>query len=382
MERVHFEQEQMLDELKDLVEKGVFTVKETKEIVRRRTAFETALVRRVSKKTDFLRYAAYEMSLEELRRKRVERLKIPTTPATISSYSLVRRQFHIFERALKKFKADVGLWIQYIKLAQREGARALVGRICARAIQLHPGTPSLYILAASHELKAGQSPAAARALLQRGVRMNKESVEMWREWVRLEMVFVESLRRRWEVLGIVEGPTTISAGGQKNGKGKVKGGEADEETGEGETEVEKQAEKDDDAGAAARKEIMEGAIVKTVISSAAAAVPKMSLFREVERVVEEHPASAGLREAVLGHLYGVVRSTLGGDAEAVGMLAGRHVKGLTSLRGVEVVEALQLANEEYLRSGLEREHGEFVKEWCLKDIDEALKKYLVCSKKD
>ena len=53
-------------------------------------------------------------------------------PPSISDYALVRRQFHIFERALKKFKSDVGLWVQYIELAKREGARALVGRITAR----------------------------------------------------------------------------------------------------------------------------------------------------------------------------------------------------------------------------------------------------------
>jgi U3 small nucleolar RNA-associated protein 6 len=44
----------------------------------------------------------------------------------------VRRQFQIFERALRKFKSDVGLWTQYIQTAQRAGARALVGRITAR----------------------------------------------------------------------------------------------------------------------------------------------------------------------------------------------------------------------------------------------------------
>jgi len=42
--------------------------------MKKRTAFETALVRRVAKKADFLRYASYEMRLEQLRRKRVERL--------------------------------------------------------------------------------------------------------------------------------------------------------------------------------------------------------------------------------------------------------------------------------------------------------------------
>lgn len=58
---------------------------------------------------------------------------VRSTPS-ISDYALVRRQFHIFERALKKFKSDVGLWIQYIELAKKEGARSLVGRISARFV--------------------------------------------------------------------------------------------------------------------------------------------------------------------------------------------------------------------------------------------------------
>lgn len=45
-----------------------------KAIIRKRTTFEIALVRRIAKKGDFLRYAAYEMQLEALRKKRLERL--------------------------------------------------------------------------------------------------------------------------------------------------------------------------------------------------------------------------------------------------------------------------------------------------------------------
>lgn len=119
-----------------------------KQILKKRTQFETALVRRVARKGDFLRYAAYEMGLEQLRRKRLQRLSmcsdlrlvlylrhypdLPKLKSTLSDYSLVRRQFQIFERALKRFKSDVALWIQYIRVAKREGARALVGRITAR----------------------------------------------------------------------------------------------------------------------------------------------------------------------------------------------------------------------------------------------------------
>lgn len=150
-------------------------------------------------------------------------LELPPGPATISDYALVRRQFHIFERAVKKFKSDVGLWVQYIEVAKREKADALVGRIIARcvcvcvcrlvivlkkedrALQLHPQESGLYIMGATHELDQ-LSPSGARTLLQRGIRMNGDSMDMWTEYVKMEIGFIERLRRRWEVLGVeVEG---------------------------------------------------------------------------------------------------------------------------------------------------------------------------------
>lgn len=137
----------------------------------------------------------------------------------MSDHSLVKRQFQIFERALKKFKSDVDLWIQYIQVAKREGARTLIGKVVARydmkisgrdgmtltcayrALQLHPNVPALYILGAAHEVE-NQSPSAARTLLQRGLRVNKESIELWTEYVRMEIGFAETMGRRWSVLGI------------------------------------------------------------------------------------------------------------------------------------------------------------------------------------
>ncbi|THH15630.1 hypothetical protein EW146_g4874 [Bondarzewia mesenterica] len=314
MEKVQFQQEQMLSELKDLVQKGLFT--------------------QVAKKGDFLRYAAYEMGLESLRKKRVERLNLPPSPPSISDYALVRRQFHIFERALKKFKSDVGLWVQYIQVARREGARALVGRITARALQLHPKTPALYILAASHELEH-LSPSAARTLLQRGIRLNPDSVEMWREYVKMELGFVEGMRRRWDLLGI-----------KLDAKGKGKERDADIDRGDdGEQEHAEAMDVDDEVdGDAARQEIMNGVIVKSVISSAAK------------------------------------------DPEAVKLHATRSLA--PNLAGETLIEALKKANEELLHAvkdggsnsqGLCEAYADFVKEWCQKTMDDHLKVYLITS---
>ncbi|KAF9467295.1 U3 small nucleolar RNA-associated protein 6-domain-containing protein [Collybia nuda] len=380
MERVQFQQEQMLDELKDLVEKNLFTQKETKQIMKKRTAFETALVRRVAKKADFLRYASYEMGLEQLRRKRIERTKSGPSPPTVSDYAFVRRQFHVFERALKKFKSDVGLWIQYIQVAKREGARALVGRITARALQLHPNQPALYVLAASHELDH-LSPSAARTLLQRGIRLNADSVDMWREYVRMELGFVESLRRRWDVLGI---------NAQLSDKGKGKADDLDDPSyrimgGRHETEPIQDSDMDEEVeGAQARREIMQGAIVKSVITSAVKALPKIELFEALNTLLLEYPTQPSVRAVVMDHLYELLRCTLPDNAGAIKLLANRFL--VPELKGEAFVDGLRSANEEMMQSVGEgrrepalQAYAAFIEEWCGAAIDVNLKQYLILS---
>jgi U3 small nucleolar RNA-associated protein 6 len=123
-------------------------------------------------------------------------------------------------------------------------------------MQLHPNTPALYVLAAQHELEhGGANHAAARALLQRGLRLNADSAELWAEYVRMELSFVEAVRRRWSVLGI----SVVSDNDDKR----------DEEAAA--AEEEKGMDVDDDGkeeADAARREILEGGIVKSVITNA------------------------------------------------------------------------------------------------------------------
>ncbi|CAL1707685.1 unnamed protein product [Somion occarium] len=314
-------------------------------------------------------------------------VQIPKGPPTISDYALVRRQFHIFERALKKFKSDIGLWIQYIQVAKKEGARSLVGRITARALQLFPNVPAFYILAASHELEY-LSPSAARTLLQRGIRLNAESVEMWREYVKMEMGFVESMRRRWNVLGIIV---------EDKGKGKER-----ERTSLDEEEVEQMevdaAEPEGDESEAARREILSGAIVKSVISSAAKALPKPELFMSLHNVISKYPSPLSLRTSLLDHLHDLLQQILPHDAQAIKLTATRFLT--PEVEGAELVDRLKEANETLSRAvkdaisngrretreerealdALAQVYGEFINEWCRKDeLDPSLKAYLLGS---
>jgi U3 small nucleolar RNA-associated protein 6 len=92
---------------------------------------------------------------------------------------------------------------------------------------------------------------AARVLLQRGLRLNADCVDMWREYVRLELGFVEALRRRWDVLGISLG-------------------DDDDPSPDRETQGELVDRAEEEAmGDTARRAIMDGAIVRQAIDGAA-----------------------------------------------------------------------------------------------------------------
>lgn len=406
MERVQFQQEQMLAELKDLVQRGLFTETEVKQIMRKRTQFENALVRRIARKADFLRYAAYEMNLEQLRRKRLDRLDLPKSKTTISDYALVRRQFHIFERALRKFKADVGLWIQYIQVAKRAGARGLVGRITARALQLHPNVPSLYVVAASHELSHA-SPSAARALLQRGLRLNAHSVDLWREYVRMELHFIEGMRRRWNILGIgitsekkpldIDASMDVDTGMDSAADPNI----VTDDRGETPDEIVAAA-KGGDQGETARRAIMEGAIVKSAMCSAAKASPRIELFSQLDELIRNYPCQPHLRETLLDELHNLLHQTIPDEPEAIKMLATRRLRELTldkasvgsdsnQSESERLVDGLRYANERLMiavgnplndkaRAQISALYADFVEEWCrLPTLDPTLKQYLIAS---
>ncbi|KZT62455.1 hypothetical protein CALCODRAFT_426062 [Calocera cornea HHB12733] len=307
MERVQYHQEQMLPELKDFVKKGIFSPAEVKEIIKRRTTFETSLVRRVADKADFLRYAQYEIGLEALRRKRLQRLKLPPSPPSISDYAIVRRQYYIFERAVRKFKADVSLWTEYIELARKNGARGLVGRLCARALQLHLNTPSIYVLAASHELAQG-SPSSARSLLQRGLRFCPDAVELWTQYVKMELSYVEGLRRRRDVLGIQDEP---DAAGRVN------------------------------EAVSARQEVLNGAVVMTVMESAAKSLPTLDLFKSLLSLFESYPSP--LAPNLTSHLLDLLQRALPSEPEACLMRATVAVE--SAFQKGALVDSLKAANE-------------------------------------
>ncbi|PWZ03750.1 hypothetical protein BCV70DRAFT_197945 [Testicularia cyperi] len=263
MERVQYQLERSIPQLQLLDENGIFSKAQLRSITTQRQLFEGRLTRRGPEKEDFTRYSEFEQNLADLINTKAQRLGLPRTFFQSNSASHTGHIISIYERMVRKFKYDVDAWFQYIGYAKSKKMRVVTGRVYARALSLHANSVPLWLSAASHELNDNSSTAAARSLLQRALRLNnlpwkpttslagpngshKRSLEdaaadsqkrlrtdeseavaaepprqassgparlklsrretdlvrLWVEYIRMELVFIERLRRRWLVLGL------------------------------------------------------------------------------------------------------------------------------------------------------------------------------------
>ncbi|CAN6601789.1 U3 small nucleolar RNA-associated protein 6 [Trichomonascus vanleenenianus] len=202
-EKVRFFLEQSVAELEDLQKKEIFTRQEISIIMRRRTDFENRINGRTAKSRDFLKYAEYEMNVEALRKKRAHRLGKANDPkGGVSTWAGPRRIMFIFDRATRKFAGDIPLWLQYLEYAKSQKSVHVITKVFTRMLQLHPAKPRIWIMAAKYEVDVNASMKAARSIMQRGLRFNPESADMWLEYVKLELLYVSKILARRKLLGI------------------------------------------------------------------------------------------------------------------------------------------------------------------------------------
>ncbi|CAM9339971.1 unnamed protein product [Scytosiphon promiscuus] len=228
---VQYALDRMVVDLEDLRYRGIFSEAEVRAIVARRREFEYMLQRHESRRVDYMRYVEHELNLESLRALRTKRIegggnsnqrnkkkKSKKGKAATADFCCVRLVRWIFDRAVMKFPGDVDIWLHYIDFAARQGQSKTLGRLFARALQLHPRNPGLWIKAASWEFFDGGNASSARSLMQRGLRINPAAQNLWLQYFRLEFSYVEKLMGRREILGLEEeGEGVKASGGDANG---------------------------------------------------------------------------------------------------------------------------------------------------------------------
>ncbi|KAF3792630.1 U3 small nucleolar RNA-associated protein [Nymphaea thermarum] len=198
---VQYKLERMVDELEDLEKKGLFTRQEIRHIVRKRRDFEYRLKRPSPLKQDFIAYINYETQLDALRKLRKKAI-IRASEGTekkwkksVSDTASVIKILEIYKRAVTRFKGDIGLWFRYLEFC-KERRHGRMKRALAEALRFHPNVPGLWIYAASWEFDHNLNVPAARALMQSGLRACPQSEDLWVEYLRMELTYLNKLKAR------------------------------------------------------------------------------------------------------------------------------------------------------------------------------------------
>lgn len=198
--------EQSVAELDDLQNKGLFDRKEIMMIMRRRTDFEQRIQGRGGTARDFLKYSEFEINLEKLRLKRFTRLNLVglvDAKPSISDWAGFKRIIFIFDRAVRRFPADLDIWTKYILFAKEKDAIKIVYRIYAKLLQLQPRNVDAWISAAKYEFETNYNAKGARELFQRALRLNPESKALWLTYAQFELTYVSKLLARRKVMGLI-----------------------------------------------------------------------------------------------------------------------------------------------------------------------------------
>ncbi|KAK4360423.1 hypothetical protein RND71_019375 [Anisodus tanguticus] len=211
---VQYKMERMLPELDDLEKHALFSRHEISEIVKQRRKFEYRLKRPSPLKQDFLAYIDYEKTLDSLRLLRKKKTGHRKLKKSLSDYAGVSRIIQIYRLATSRFKGDIELWFHYLEFC-RERRNGRMKKALAQAIRFHPKVPGVWIYAAAWEFDNNLNAAAARALMHSGLRACPTSENLWVEYLRMELTYLNKLKARKVVLGEDEGTLARSV---KNAK--------------------------------------------------------------------------------------------------------------------------------------------------------------------
>lgn len=214
MDKVQPILERMVPELEALQVRDILSPEEVKSIVSARRDVEWKLAARAPQKDVYLQALRWELQLEALLRVRIARSTASAARASserkrapASNFHVLRRITFLFQRATARFTGDVELWLAWVDAAIRLGMSGTPGRVFPRALAALPREPKLWLAASAWAWDVQGSVDQARMWLQRALRINPASGQLWVAYFRLELLYVHRMVSQRVALGLPGQPT-------------------------------------------------------------------------------------------------------------------------------------------------------------------------------
>ena len=132
--------------------------------------------------------------------------------ANTVGHGFIRKVHVLYQRVLRKYPGNVGLWLDFATFCFSHGNARLLSEVTSQGLRLNPSCAGLWCFAANWEYKHKGDISAARHLLLRGLRNCAQSKVLWQVYFRLELKYATDVCARNEVLGVPAATATVSPG--------------------------------------------------------------------------------------------------------------------------------------------------------------------------
>ncbi|KAM0475797.1 hypothetical protein ACHAPX_006674 [Trichoderma viride] len=191
-DKARFFLERSVPQLREWEEKSIFSKDEIRSIVQKRNDFEHRVLSPGSTPLEWSSYAQWEQSVESLRSKRCQRLKLRNLN---SAHAGQARVLSIYDRGVGRHPASSALWREYLTYMAKVNAAKRWRKIMTRALRMLPKDPEMWVMAANRFANNGDM-ASARNCFMRGCRFCSSDCTLWLEYARCEMKWLDKIERK------------------------------------------------------------------------------------------------------------------------------------------------------------------------------------------
>ncbi|XP_039283652.1 U3 small nucleolar RNA-associated protein 6 homolog isoform X1 [Nilaparvata lugens] len=182
--------EDSLDELELLEKSELCTRTEIRVLKIKREQFEFKMARHKKSKEDILKYIDYLMHTIMLMRARKMQKELSLKKCPIQKL-IAKRVKMLFDDAIKRYPADLKIWISYIKICEQIRFFSTGSQVVQKMLTVHGDKPSVFKMAADWERLTRKNVDKARIHLQSGLHIHSDSPMLYLELFRLELAYID-----------------------------------------------------------------------------------------------------------------------------------------------------------------------------------------------
>ena len=198
-DKVQLTLETLVPEMDVLIQKGYFTKKDVKKIMKKRRYHEYQFEKTDVRPLDFFKAIKYEKILNKRMKQQKKNLHIKKND--YYDFHFIRRIIVLYKKCLTKFsKNDENIWMEYFNFLLANKCNDNLNKEIGRCLTLHPTKIVFWKIAAYHEYEDNLNFQNGRSLLQKCIQFNPLNEEAYLEYFTFEIIFAKNFIERKNIL--------------------------------------------------------------------------------------------------------------------------------------------------------------------------------------